>query len=173
MAERNTPHIDGELIAIGVAASAKVEAGNLVAVDADGYLVHAADSAGLTVVGMAEETKDNSDGADGALACLVRRKRAFLMENSATNAVTQAMVGRCVYVEDSVTVCSSAATNDVVAGKCLAVGSDGVLVEIPATLPAPQAATQADSEASTVAGVVTDFNALLAKLQAAGIMASE
>lgn len=32
---------------------------------------------------------------------------------------------------------------------------------------------QADSTASTIAGLVVDFNALLAKLKAAGIMASE
>lgn len=35
-----------------------------------------------------------------------------------------------------------------------------------------QAAAQADSTASDVAGIVSDFNALLAKLRAAGIMAS-
>jgi len=35
-----------------------------------------------------------------------------------------------------------------------------------------QAATQADSTASDVAGIVADFNALLAKLKAAGLMAS-
>jgi len=34
-----------------------------------------------------------------------------------------------------------------------------------------QAATQADSTASDVAGLVTDFNALLSKLKAAGLMA--
>lgn len=130
MAERNTPHSDGELLAIDVAASTKVEAGNLVALDADGYLVPAADTAGLTVIGVADETKDNSDGADGDLSCLVRRKKAFLLENSATNAVTQALVGKSVYVEDSVTVCTSAATNDIVVGKCLSVGSEGVLVEV-------------------------------------------
>lgn len=128
--ERNTPHSDGELLAVGVAASTKVEAGHLVALDADGYLVPAADTAGLTVFGMSEETKDNTDGADGALSCLVRRKRAFLMDNSATNAVTQALVGKSVYVEDSVTVCTSAATNDIVAGKCLSVSAEGVLVEV-------------------------------------------
>lgn len=36
-----------------------------------------------------------------------------------------------------------------------------------------QAELQADSEVTTVGGLVTDFNALLAKLQTAGIMASE
>ncbi len=35
-----------------------------------------------------------------------------------------------------------------------------------------QAAAQADSTASDVAGIVSDFNALLAKLKAAGLMAS-
>ncbi|EAS8902425.1 TPA: head fiber protein [Salmonella enterica subsp. enterica serovar Korkeasaari] len=35
-----------------------------------------------------------------------------------------------------------------------------------------QAAAQADSVATDVAGLVTDFNALLAKLRAAGVLAS-
>ena len=34
----------------------------------------------------------------------------------------------------------------------------------------PAAANQADSEATTIAGLVTDFNALLTKLKAAGLM---
>lgn len=130
MAERNTPHVDGELLSVDVAASTKVEAGNLAALDADGYLVPAADTVGLTVIGVADETQDNSDGADGDLSCKVRRKKAFLFENSATNAVTQALVGKNVYVEDSVTVCTDAATNDIVAGKCLSVSDEGVLVEV-------------------------------------------
>jgi hypothetical protein len=37
----------------------------------------------------------------------------------------------------------------------------------------PSAAFQTDSTASTIAGLVVDFNALLAKLKAAGLMASE
>ena len=35
------------------------------------------------------------------------------------------------------------------------------------------AAVQVDSEATTIAGTVADLNALLAKLKAAGLMASE
>lgn len=35
------------------------------------------------------------------------------------------------------------------------------------------AVTQSDSTASTIEGLVTDFNALLAKLKAAGLMAAE
>lgn len=130
MAERNTAYRDGELIALPVAASTIVEAGNLVALNASGYLVPAADTAGLTVVGVAGETKDNSAGANGAVYCLIRRKKVFLFENHATNAVTQALVGKSVYVADSVTVCTDGATNDIVAGKCLGVSADGVLVEV-------------------------------------------
>jgi hypothetical protein len=37
----------------------------------------------------------------------------------------------------------------------------------------PAAENQADSTATDVAGMVTDFNALLAKLKAAGLMADE
>jgi len=35
----------------------------------------------------------------------------------------------------------------------------------------PKAVTQADSTATTIAGLVVDFNALLAKLKTAGLMA--
>ena len=37
----------------------------------------------------------------------------------------------------------------------------------------PAAENQADSTAADVAGLVTDFNALLAKLKAAGLMAAD
>lgn len=39
-----------------------------------------------------------------------------------------------------------------------------------ALAPVKKQAAQADSVASTVAGLVTDFNALLAKLRAAGVI---
>lgn len=37
----------------------------------------------------------------------------------------------------------------------------------------PSAENQADSEATTIAGLVTDFNALLAKLKVAGFMTAD
>lgn len=46
------------------------------------------------------------------------------------------------------------------------------LVEDVSAAGGAQAAHQADSTATDVAGVVADFNSLLAKLQAAGLMAS-
>ena len=131
MSERNTARKDGKLISLLVAASTKIEAGKMVAVNATGYAVEASDTAGIIVVGVAEETIDNSAGSDGDLSVLVQRGQAFKMKNSGTTAITQAAVGSNVVVEDDETVTTAAgATNDITAGKCLGVESDGVWVEI-------------------------------------------
>jgi hypothetical protein len=52
------------------------------------------------------------------------------------------------------------------------IGSDSKLY-VPTYPVVPAAANQADSEATTAAGLVTDFNALLAKLKAAGLMTAD
>ena len=54
-------------------------------------------------------------------------------------------------------------------GDGLSIDSDGVLSADGIT----PAANQADSTATTIAGLVTDFNALLAKLKTAGLMAAD
>ena len=130
MAERNTSFKAGLLVGFLVAASTKIEAGKMVAVNASGYLVEASDAASIIVVGIADETQDNSSGANGALTCLVKRGQVFKLKNH-TTAVTQASVGSNVVVADDETVTTAAgATNDIVAGKCLGVETDGVWVEI-------------------------------------------
>jgi len=168
-ADRKTPMRDAETIQLSVAASAKIYAGGMVARNSSGYAVAAADTAGLVVMGRAEEYVDNSSGANGDETVLARRNRAFKFKNSATHAVTVAEIGKDVFVEDDETVAKEPGTNSIVAGKCIAVESDGVWVFIPGD---KVAAAQADSTASDVAGLKTDFNALLAKLRAAQIMDS-
>lgn len=131
MPERNTPYKDGELLNFAVAASTKIEAGKMVSVGADGYAIEAADAASTIVIGVADETVDNSAGADGALSVRVRRGKVFKLKNSATNPAVQASVGSDIYVEDDETVAVAAGpTNDIVAGVCLGVESDGVFVAI-------------------------------------------
>jgi hypothetical protein len=130
MADRNTPKKDGIEIGLAVAASTKIEAGHMVAVNAAGYAVHASDTAGLKVMGRAQETVDNTSGANGDKTVLILRKKMFKFANDSTNAVAQAHVGGNVYVKDSVTVDSDGGTNDIVAGKCFGVETDGVWVEI-------------------------------------------
>ena len=55
------------------------------------------------------------------------------------------------------------------------IGADGKLYvpTYPVVPEIPIAANQIDSVATTVAGLVTDFNALLAKLKVAGLMAAD
>ena len=55
------------------------------------------------------------------------------------------------------------------------VGTDGILyVQTYPSVPEPSIAeNQADSTATTIAGLVVDFNALLAKLKTAGLMAPD
>lgn len=130
MADRNTAHKDGELVGFAVKASTLLDAGKMIALDATGYAVHASDAAGLKVVGMSDEAVDNSSGAAGAATVMVRRKKAFLFKNDATNAVAQAHVGGNVYVKDAVTVDSDGGTNNIVAGKCIGIETGGVWVEI-------------------------------------------
>lgn len=131
MAERNTQLKDGELVPLKVAASTTIEAGKMVAVNSAGYAVEASDAAGIIVMGIADETVDNSAGANGAKTVKVRRKKSFKLDNSGTAAVTQASVGSNVYVEDDETVAiASGPTNDIVAGVCMGVDTDGVWVAI-------------------------------------------
>lgn len=58
-----------------------------------------------------------------------------------------------------------------VVGGEIEIATGGKLIFQGAELKAAE--TQANSTASTIAGLVVDFNALLAKLKAAGLMASE
>ena len=159
----------GQLVALKVAASTKIEAGKMVGVNSAGYAVEAADTAGIKVLGVADETADNSSGSNGDKRVLIRVGKLFKLKNSSTNAVDVADAGTLVFVEDDETVADAAGTNGVVAGRCVEVAADGVWVEIPA---APQVAAQAASTAADVAAIKTDFNALLTKLKAAGVMAS-
>lgn len=169
MAERNTQWRDGAMPDLPVAATTKIEAGKMVGINSSGYAVEAADTAGIKVLGVADHTVDNSSGSNGDKRVRVRTGKQFLLKNSATNAVDVADAGTYVFVEDDETVADAAGTNGVVAGRCIEVVSAGVWVEMPV---APQVATQAASVAADVATIKTDFNALLTKLKAAGIMAS-
>ncbi|MCP3666411.1 MAG: hypothetical protein GY696_28580 [Gammaproteobacteria bacterium] len=128
MTERNTHHRDIILVSFEQADNTVIEAGNIVALSA-GYAQHATDATGLIVVGVANETMDNTGGNAGDVAVHVRRKKSFYLKNSGTNPITQADVGGNAYVEDSQTVASST-TNNIATGKVLGLDGAGVWVEI-------------------------------------------
>jgi hypothetical protein len=130
MSDRNTPYKDGELISLKIAASTSIEAGKMVAVNSGGYAIPAADTASTIVVGVADQAVSNASGSNGDKSVIVRRGKLFKLANH-TTPVTQASVGSNVVVVDAATVGLAATmTNDIVAGKCFSVETDGVWVLI-------------------------------------------
>ncbi|WP_027176458.1 hypothetical protein [Desulfovibrio aminophilus] len=128
MADRKTPMRDGESLVLGVAASTLLEAGKMAALNAAGYVVPASNTAGLKILGRTEQRVDNTGGQNGDRSVEIRRKKLFKFKNSGTSAVTVANIGGNVMVEDAETV-AVAASNSIVAGKCLGVEPDGVWIE--------------------------------------------
>lgn len=118
----------GRTIVNGVAATTVIYAGSLVAKNAAGYLVPAADTAGLVVVGLALESVDNSAGANGAKTCQVQ-VGVFKFKNGGTANVDQATVHGLCYAADDQTV-GKTTTNSIKAGVVEALDSDGVWVYV-------------------------------------------
>lgn len=126
--DRKTPKRDGEEFNRPVAASTKIFAGSLVAINASGYLVPGSVSTTLKVQGRAEEYVDNSAGANGDLSCKVRRG-VFLYGNDGT--VALADVGKTAFIVDDQTVADNDGSSArSAAGVIEDVDSDGVWVRI-------------------------------------------
>jgi hypothetical protein len=122
--------MDGELISVPVAANAVIFAGALVVATATGFAAPGSTATGLTYLGRADQSADNTGGADGDVSVLVRRKKAFRFANSGVDAVTQASLGRACYIVDDETVAATNGTNTrSAAGLVVGLDADGVWVE--------------------------------------------
>lgn len=140
MAERNTPRRSGMIDYVegyDVAASAKIESGKIVALDASGNAVEYAKSTtntanALTVVGRCEETVDNGSGAAGALKVRARIGVFRWNNDHATDAVAKAEIGDAVHGEDDETIRKSAvagnAQRTAKVGRLIAVDAAGAWV---------------------------------------------
>lgn len=111
-ADRNTLRRDGKQYSYPVAASTKIFAGSMVALNSSGYAVPAADTSGLRVVGRAAAQADNSSGAAAAINVEVE-EGVFLFTASGA---TIADVGKVALVTDDQTLSLVDTTNDIVAG---------------------------------------------------------
>jgi hypothetical protein len=166
----DTAERPGKAKAYPVAASTSIPAGVLVATDSSGNLVNASDAASIKVVGVSQESKDNSAGSAGDLTCTVK-KGVFKFTNSDDNAITAAMVGKLAFVESNVAVANTS-TNKIVAGRILEIDADlGVWVDTSdtpvhtvAALTSSQNATTAASDLATAQALAnalkTSYNAL-------------
>ena len=112
--DRATPYREGIEVEYLVAANTKIYAGSLVCVNAAGYAVPAADTAGYQLAGVALEQVDNSDGSDGGKT--VRLRRTGVFEFDAVS-ISQSMVGLLMYAADDHTFDDAAGlTNDIKVG---------------------------------------------------------
>jgi hypothetical protein len=114
-AKKSTDRQDGEIISFQQGAE-KIWEGALVAINAAGYAVNAGDDASTVVVGVADETVDNSAGNAGDKEIKVRRTGVFTFEFGGT--ATIADVNTLVYASDNQTVnLAGALTNDIIVGR--------------------------------------------------------
>jgi hypothetical protein len=125
--DRNTPEREIKKVSHPLAASTKIYAGSMVALDASGNLVPGATATTLTAVGRAEEQVDNSAGLAGALSCLTS-KGTFLFGNDGS--IDRTHVGKDCYIVDDQTVAATNGTNTrSLAGKIVDLdGTTGVWV---------------------------------------------
>jgi hypothetical protein len=141
MAERKTNARSAMIIAIGLAAATKIEAGKLAVINALGYGAEGSEALGLKAIGRWCATVDNSAGANGALTGEAEFDRSFQWKNSALDAVDQSCVGKEVFIEDDETVSK---TDNAGArssgGICIGFDADGVWT-VPA-LPASRNAAE-------------------------------
>lgn len=112
----------GEILAFPVEEAVKIYEGALVMVNAAGYAVPGADTTNCFFVGVADETVDNTSGADGAKVVKVRTNGVITVASAAS--LTQANNMDTVYLADDQTVDLAAnVTNDLIVGKIVEVVS--------------------------------------------------
>ena len=113
-----------DILNFPVAASTKIYAGALVAINASGYAVPAASSVALVPIGRAEAQVDNSSGAAGALTVEVRQGMFFFENSAGGNAIANSNFGQPAFVIDDQTVAlTSSAGTRAIAGTILYVDS--------------------------------------------------
>lgn len=114
---------DGRRFVNPVAAATRIHAGALVALNATGLAIPATPTA-TRMRGVALHEADNAIGAASAISVEIERG-AFLVAHNGS--VTRSHIGGNVFVVDDNTV---GAAGTLVAGKCLDVTPEGVVVEI-------------------------------------------
>lgn len=114
-ADKQIEYTEGVDLSIPVDDGDKIYAGAIVCVNAAGYAVVGADTAGLIFMGIAREQADNTSGADGAINVIVRRRGLFKMKLA--TAITIANVGDNVFIADDESVdLAGNVTNDIFVG---------------------------------------------------------
>jgi len=126
--DRMTPERPGGLVTLGVKADTKIYLGALVVNDA-GDAAPGTAATGLVSIGVAQGTVDNSGGSAGDKSVDIKRG-VFRLNNSGSDAVTAAEIGKDCYIEDDHTVAKTDGTGTLSrAGKVFDLDSSGVWVD--------------------------------------------
>lgn len=124
-----TPRKDNRIYGRKMAA-AKILAGTIVCLNAQGYATPGATSTTLKADGVAQETIDNSTGAAGDQTIRIVKGAHRFKNSAAGDAITIADIGNDCYVVDNQTVAKTNGTNTrSVAGKITDVDALGVWVD--------------------------------------------
>lgn len=128
-APRSATERSGQTSTTPVAAATKIWQGGIVVMEG-GVSKPGKTGVGLVVLGLAEETVDNSSGAAGAKS-VTSRRGCWRCANLASDPVTAADVGQDVYLVDDQTIAktSGGATRSV-AGKLIDVDAVGAWVRL-------------------------------------------
>jgi len=110
--DRNTPRKGYNFVVIPIAADTKLYGGIMICTDADGNAVAGSDTAGLRFAGVSKEMVDNTGGAAGDKMIVVEQPIIAPMDAAA---ITQADVGKPVFISDDHTVALST-TNSICCG---------------------------------------------------------
>jgi hypothetical protein len=100
--DKQIEYREGVELEFEMAASEKIFGGALACVNANGYCLEGSDTANLIFQGWATEMVDNSDGSDGDLTIVLRRRG--LVKVILDTAITIANVGDNVFLVDDQTV---------------------------------------------------------------------
>jgi hypothetical protein len=129
-APRNTPAALGDVRTVPLPANGKVWQGGMVQVTAAGYAASASATAANVTVGRADETVDNTGGANGDKSVKVRRGVFRYANSAAGDLIARTEIGKDCYVVDDQTVAKTSNTGvRPVAGKVFGVDAQGVWVE--------------------------------------------
>ena len=129
-APRSTVERSGTTRQPPVKAATQIFQGAMVAIDGSGFAVPAAATATLKVIGRAEDTANNTAGANGDIDVRVSVGIYRWQNSAAGDAITRAHIGADCYAVDDQTVALTSATNTRPrAGKIFDVDSLGVWVD--------------------------------------------
>lgn len=113
-ADTNISRKEAGLQSYPVYQSTTIYKGGLVVLNSTGYLIEGTAAKNTRFAGVAAEGANNSSGSDGDLECRVYTAGTFLLP---ATSITQAMVGRLMYLADDATVDETADYSNIVVGR--------------------------------------------------------